>query len=260
MKCSRLRRLALLACTLVLARGGFPPPVDAGHQLSGHWVREDSTLTVRVGNNRLGRKWGDVLARAAADWSRSPVLDVQVVPGQSDPFACRMTNGLVEICAQNYGETAWIGITRYRIRGDVEDGHMLAASIKVNDYHHRNPAHNPQLANDEARQATMCHELGHALGLAHQRGHSCLYPDTTRIAVHPNRHDFEAIRQIYRHVDAAPPVDAVRAAESGGLFPEPPLPQMEPVNGDVFVQSAGDSSQVVTVIDWVEPTQSHGTH
>lgn len=253
MERSRLRRPTLLVCALLLTQVVFLSPVDAGNRLSLHWAREDANapLTVRVGNNRLGRKWGESLARAAADWSRSSVLDVRVVPGRSDPATCRMTEEQVEVCAQDYGKTAWIGITRYWILGDAEDGHILAASIKVNNYYHRTPAHHPRLVSDEARRATMCHELGHALGLAHQRGRSCLHPNAKRIVDHPNRHDFEEVKQIYRHADNPPPHQVVGVAEGGRALPDPPPPRSEPEDGNVFVQDLGDGTKVVTVIDWI---------
>jgi len=108
--------------------------------------------------NALTEDWQLTFALAMADWRDNDPHSVEIFDemGAPDPD-CSAPEGKVIVCNGNYGDTKW--------RGALESmsdnrGKLILAEAKLNDYY---------LANMEkgAWQWTMCHELGHALGLGH---------------------------------------------------------------------------------------------
>jgi predicted Zn-dependent protease len=65
-------------------------------------------------------------------------------------------NGAVNVCSGNYCPVGWRGNTKAL----VENGSLYAVTVRMNDY---------CLESDSAaqRRYTLCHEIGHAIGLAH---------------------------------------------------------------------------------------------
>jgi hypothetical protein len=228
--------------------------VQANHRFPRglHWAREENPFRLEFGNNGLGNAWSPGLNNAVNAWSRAKTLEARSVAGKAgNPKQCNLTPGRVEVCAANYGRTGWVGITRFRTRGE----HITAATIRLNDYYQSNPRQFPEISTAKARRATVCHEMGHTLGLAHGGGASfktsCMYIDASINIDHPNRHDIAEIDDIYRHTDGFTSADA-RAASVSAAVAEPPLPTGGPNRGDVFVENLGDGTQVVTVVDWLK--------
>lgn len=96
----------------------------------------------------------------------------------------------VNLYDANYGGTGWAGITYYSWDGNrnLIDGSVY---IQFNDYYSYNAA--------GYRQDT-CHEMGHALGLAHNSSTgSCLYYQilNSDSARYPNGDDFSMLANLY---------------------------------------------------------------
>jgi hypothetical protein len=109
----------------------------------------------------------------------------------------------VEVCNHRYGKTDWVGLTRIWI---TSDNHITQATSKLNDTYLNNPRRFPQYSNPVWRQGTLCHELGHTLGLAHQDEGSCMdnVSNPSSEDMRPNAHDHEQLEAIYgSHTDEA---------------------------------------------------------
>jgi hypothetical protein len=190
--------LAALAVLLLaagpLAQRAPAAPGDFGY----HWGRRDrGSLELRLGEN-LDAAWEGELRRAAAGWERSGVAELRVVRGAADPLACAETRGRVEVCNADYGATGWLGLTRVYYDAN---GHTTAATVRLND---RYFAPGGPYDDPGARRHTVCHELGHALGLGHTADGSCMNDAERAIFANPSPigSDFRALRRVYGHRDA----------------------------------------------------------
>mmetsp|Transcript_9388 Transcript_9388/g.28037 ORF Transcript_9388/g.28037 Transcript_9388/m.28037 type:complete len:241 (-) Transcript_9388:135-857(-) len=76
--------------------------------------------------------------------------------GTPDPF-CKAPDDKIAVCNGDYGETKWRGITESTMDGQDR---IFATTAKMNEFYLLNMG-------SGAWQYTMCHELGHTLGLAH---------------------------------------------------------------------------------------------
>lgn len=126
---------------------------------------------------------------AAFVWNYSTALDVgyrwwtQGCPGSH----------CVNIGDYDYGPTGWSGNTSYSFnvstREFLDDGSVW---ISLNDYY---------TYNEDGFMQTACHEMGHALGLAHNTylaGGSCLWYQTLNSGHrNPASGDYQVLEQIY---------------------------------------------------------------
>jgi hypothetical protein len=217
--------IVVLAFAASLAFAVFSSIASANHSWNGyHWSRTDNPLALNVGDNLSGL-WvrpfsyedpndnpaydltnADYLDTALSDWDQrdtSPVVRLTEVPGGTEPKKCRPTSGQVEVCNHGYGKTGWVGLTRI---WSTSDGHITQATSKLNDTYLNNPRRFPQYSNPVWRQGTLCHELGHTLGLAHQDENSCMdnVSNPSSEDMRPNAHDYEQLGAIYgSHTDNA---------------------------------------------------------
>jgi predicted Zn-dependent protease len=121
------------------------------------WART-GLLEIKVGNNATSI-WQPYLATAVSQWSASSVIDMVRVAGKSATAACGGVYGTVQICNSNYGANGWLGYTNVWTSG----GFVVQATVRLNDYYFANGKYGAT----EWRSATVCHELGHTLGLDH---------------------------------------------------------------------------------------------
>jgi hypothetical protein len=192
MRQAPLRRLfAVVVIASPLA--AIAPGAQATHSAGWHWRRASDPFTVRLVDSVTSR-WQDQVEAAAQEWSdRSGVLNVSMTTGATDGATrkeCPAPDGAVRICNADYGNTSWAAITRVVMTGD----HIVRAKIKLND------------RGAFAYRALACHEIGHALGLAHRKPSettSCMTPSVMRSQRHPDRHDIGKIARIYEHSDGA---------------------------------------------------------
>ncbi len=150
--------LALSLGLVVATFAAAPAAALPTQSWNGYKWSRTGLLEIKVGNN-LTSIWQPYLATAASQWSASPVIDFATVAGKSPTAACGGVFGTVQICNSNYGANGWLGYTNVWTSG----GFVVQATIRLNDYYFGNGKYNAT----EWRSATVCHELGHSLGLDH---------------------------------------------------------------------------------------------
>lgn len=108
----------------------------------------------------VSRQWDLYLVTTVSDWSKSTVLDLTEVAGQSTSKRCRATAGRVEVCNAAYGSNGWLGIASRSANGS----HITQGTVKLNDTYFNMAQYNTPAW----RNLVSCQEVGHTLGLDHQ--------------------------------------------------------------------------------------------
>ena len=243
------------AALLVAAAAAFSAlPASANHSWNGyHWARTANPFTIKLGDNVSGL-WEGMLQTASSDWSKSNVLDTQIVGGGAKPRSCRPTSGRVEVCSANYGNTGWLGVAQIWITGGT---HITQGTVKNNDYYFGNSSY--QYNNTAEMQHVICQEIGHTFGLDHQDEsgislNTCMdyYHNTSASdtkSTHPNQHDYDELATIYAHADSFTSIGV-----STGFLPDA-VPSFAPAtrrNDSTYVDDLGGGRRLVTYVIWVD--------
>ena len=202
-----MKRKGLVIALSVLALLALPLTVGATNAWSKyHWERTtDIPLALSFGDNTgssaLSPLWSAHLTSANADWNASAVLSNTVEPGRATSTdTCTPAAGYVEVCAQDYGESGWLGVAGIWVtRG--KDKHITRGYVKLNDFYHAQSPYNT----DDWRQLVTCQEVGHIFGLAHQDESftnanlgTCMdYTSDPTGNTQPNAHDYDQLLAIY---------------------------------------------------------------
>jgi hypothetical protein len=220
---------------------------------SFHWARKRPQFTLKVGDNVSG-DWNTYLRKALKNWNENDTVTLDKVGGGTNPQECRPTKGRVEVCNWQYGtQTGWLGLTRlyFNDRGD----HIEEVTVQLNDSFLY--ASNSKYNSNAARRHTICHELGHSMGLeGHVENRSCMNDNEDAIFnnVTPIRKDFRELEQIYSHKDGETTVSSASVTGEDVVAPAslPPLPSEEAAGETVTVQKLDDGRTVVTFITWAQ--------
>ena len=168
-----------------------------------HHERTANPFMVNLGDNVTG-VWDGLLTNVSTDWTVSDVLDTPVVVGI--PSGCDRDNkvlGTVQVCNVNPGKNGWLGLASVDLDAAL---HILAGTALVNDSYFDDPD-SDIYDDDNARRHVLCQEVGHILGLDHQKSPkrwSCMNDNFGLFHsgfVSPNVHDYETLEGIYGHVD-----------------------------------------------------------
>ncbi len=240
--------LTLLAIALVVV----PATVSiAGTSAANyHWARTQSKFTLEVGDNVSGN-WDRLLRRTLADWNKNDTVTLHKVSGQTNPKQCRPVTGRVEVCNWNYGTgTGWLGLTQLYL----DRGHIEAATVQMNDSY-LNARRNKYNTND-ARRHTLCHELGHTIGLDHVDTRSCM--DNSEDAIFNNlkpiHRDFRELKRIYEHRDDETTVSSASVTSDTIVAPSslPARPFGRDTTETMTIQTLDDGREVITFITWAK--------
>ncbi len=220
---------------------------------SYHWARKRSQFTLKVGDNVSG-DWNTYLRRAMTDWNKNDTVTLDKVAGQTNPQECKPNKGRVEVCSWPYGtQEGWLGLTRlyFNNQGD----HIDAVTVQLNDSFLYAP--NSRYNSNAARRHTICHELGHSMGLeGHRDNRSCMN-DSQYAVFHyitPIRSDFRELRRIYSHKDDETTISSASVTSEGFVAPVsiPSVPSEGADNETVTVQKLDNGGTVVTFITWAK--------
>jgi hypothetical protein len=243
--------ITLLAASLVLGDLGIglwhTPIATAQSAVPYHWARTRPHFRLRVGNNVKG-DWNRYLRGALDEWNQGDTVTLIEVDGATDPQFCDPVSGTVQVCDWWYGtQTGWLGLTRlyFNNRGD----HIDAATVQLNNSFMYAP--NSPYNTDAARRHTICHELGHTLGLDHIDATSCVNDSQYAVFnyVTPTNGDFRQLRRIYEHVDDTRTVARAQDADLnlfGSTWPEPDSEE------DVMALPLDAETSVLTFVIWAD--------
>jgi hypothetical protein len=271
-----LKKLVCLAAVLGVAAVVMVTQASANHSWGGyHWSRTTNPFTLKLGDNVSGA-WDAMLATASSDWSKSTVLDTQIVSGRARPKSCRPTSGRVEVCSANYGNTGWLGVAQIWITGGT---HLTQGTVKNNDYYFGSSSYR---YNTAEMQHVICQEIGHTFGLDHQDEsgaslNTCMdyYHNTSASdtkSTHPNAGDYDELLCIYDpasngktltsgshtckgtgHLDSASTVGAKAGSLPDAVPSFSPASQVRP---SLYVDNLPNGDRLVTWVIWVD--RAHG--
>lgn len=167
---------------------------------SYHWARQQTPFTLQTGNNMSG-SWNSLLRQAISEWNKGDVVDLNEVAGESGAQNCAARDGTVQVCNFKYGtQEGWLGLTRLFFN-DAGD-HVDSATVQMNDSFFDQSG--GQYNSDAARRHTICHEMGHAIGLDHVDTTSCMNNSQYAVFnyVSPINKDYKELARIYQHKDS----------------------------------------------------------
>lgn len=155
-----------------------PARASADEQSIGHFAGRPGERRVVDVVDHTGPAWP---VRAAAQaWNRSSSVTYRYAAGCADATRC------VQVWEGRYGQTGWKGLTTTYT--DRSGTFAAPTVVKLNDSYPSTPPD---------RRATVCQELGHALGLGHSASAtSCM--NETAPATTPDAGDFARLDAIYR--------------------------------------------------------------
>lgn len=219
------------AALLLTAACTGPAAATLNQSWNGWRWSRTGNLELKVGNN-LSAAWQPFLSAAISQWNADPVIDFVSMPGNgSSGTACNATYGTIQVCNASYGFNGWLGYAYVW----TSASRIVQATIKLNDSYFAAARYNK----DSWRAMTMCHELGHTLGLNHADNTrtnanigSCLDltndPSGYALAngplanMQPGANDFQWLQTIYATTDTSQlPSTRVTVAGSALAVPEP---------------------------------------
>ena len=219
-----------------------------------HWATKQSHFRLRVGDDVDG-DWDAYLRAAPDDWNQNETAKLVEVDGSTNPQHCQPVSGTVQVCDWWYGtQTGWLGLTQlyFNASGD----HIDAATVQLNDSFLYAP--NSPYNSDAARRHTICHELGHTIGLNHVMTASCMNNSQEAVFqnVTPIDEDFRDLRRIYERQDTTQTV-AQAAGDDLSLFAPPSSSEWDSEE-DVMALPLDEGTTVVTFITWADELLPEG--
>jgi hypothetical protein len=142
----------------------------------------------------------DKLSPSVKDRTSDSLYDVPVEvaewAGLGTPIQPGMADKKGEITVKEASNIFWLGLARIFID---DAGHITKGEVQLNT---RLLAGYPNAK--DATEHVLCQELGHVLGLDHQRGSDSCMDDTAPLGsvTSPNGHDKVELKSIYSHDDA----------------------------------------------------------
>jgi hypothetical protein len=208
-----VQRLIIAFC--LLATIGVPLasvlPSSASSTNGYRWAVKQTPFTVMAGENLTG-EWSGIMQTAVNAWDKNDTVTIKRVAGSTGAQTCSPTTGRIEICNWNYGtQEGWLGLTRLYF--DDRGNRIEAATLQLNDsfFNQRNGQYNDY----DARLHTMCHEMGHTIGLDHVDTTSCMNDSQYAVFnyVKPISSDFRDLQRIYKQKDSYTTVDGKQKKE-----------------------------------------------
>jgi len=147
--------------------------------------------------NALDEAWQEEFVLAVSDWENgSPDALTLTTRQVAFDSKCTPVDGRMKVCNGNYGDTGWLGINE--IVAYERNNIIIHSVAKMNEYYLLN-------ANQDERQYTMCHEIGHGFGLPHtdenfynrDLGNCMDYTKKPQNNLHPDDTNYARLASLY---------------------------------------------------------------
>jgi hypothetical protein len=251
--------LILAVAAAVLAAGVWQAaPTEANNKWSGyHWERAANPFAVELIDSVSG-DWDGALGAVSADWTASSVLDMPLASALLDG-TCDPVVGQVRACNGEYGQNGWLGLATISIL----DSHIQWGTAQVNDSYFNTATYDDA----NAKQHVLCQEVGHTLGLGHDKKNASCMNDRFGLFsasyVSPSGHDYDMLAKIHSHLDGSgggddgggggkPPWAGGPGGRSGQGAANALPPGAGPRDGDVFERHLSDGSTLITFVTWID--------
>lgn len=167
-------------------------PSDGSHQWGPfHWSKPSGEERKIIIRDSTTGSWATKLPNAISDWGASSkfrFVKQQAATDTTTRSNCAFPDsyGRVHVCNYDY---PWGDAGRADIRVNSAN-HIQKGWAKLNND-----------TPDADRRSTICHELGHTLGLDHRGAtSSCMYGEADAFPVNPDQHDYEQlVNQTHSH-------------------------------------------------------------
>ena len=145
--------------------------------------------------NALSKDWESIFQETISKWDDGDPDALNLLTIKEPPdSACAPIPGTIKICNGNYGDQTWLGLSTVVLRNGV----IKNSVVRMNDYF-------LNMATEDQRRYSMCHEFGHACGLPHvdedyynEDSGSCLdYTVRPENNLSPGRYNFNLLAQLY---------------------------------------------------------------
>ncbi len=301
----RAQRCGVLAAAIGLVLVALPAAASAAHQMTLsngapiHWKSNSPSTALRsisvfdnLTNSTAGQRWRSFLSTDRANWDNAMYLTLTAAGAlSSDSYNCPISTKGVVVCNwNNYnglgnGGDLYAGLAEYVVI--YSTGHVSSVRARLDDensgmnYAGQTCVETGNVAGpcQVAAHSAQCQELGHAWGLDHIAGDTCMgagYFASSAFQVAPNAHDYDRIRATHAHIDggataaslSAARVRAAQAVDHGqdrtAIDPPPPGDcRRKKVKENLFVErvcgpEAKGSADLIRIIDVLPPKTTAG--
>lgn len=210
----RRSRVVLAAC-LLLAATAVGTPGRAHHSWANyHWTRtaNPAVLPYKANVGVNADVWTTLVPKVFNEWGNV----YQYKPGTFDVFNFKAvtTGNKITVNIADYGANGWFGSSTIKVSAIT--GHIVSGTVNINEFYFVGVNNTAR-----ARGHVLCQEIGHVLGLEHNRlpqifGTSCMNDSSATLNSPqyrtPNYHDAEQLNSLYSHLDQS---------NQGGGYPSP---------------------------------------
>jgi hypothetical protein len=168
--------------------------INSGSNLP-KWNNDGSGLELEI-LNALDDTWQVAFSLTVADWDfgNPDALTLRSQRVDYDP-ECTSVDGTLKVCNGDYGDTKWRGINQV-VTDD--SGYITASSARMNEFYLQHDT-------EDAKQYTICHEIGHGFGLPHtdedfdneDLGNCMDYTNNWDVNKHPDETNYEFLLGLY---------------------------------------------------------------
>lgn len=171
---------------------------------------EGNGLTLQIANNLAsGSDWDYYFRTYVEEWDNGTpdAVTLKIRNTTYDP-ECHGVARAMKVCNGNYGPTGWNGVNQVLLK----DGYIVSSIAKMNDYYLEGTT-------EAQKKYTMCHELGHGLGLGHSDesfrnsdlGNCMDYTNNPENNLHPDDYNYLILEELYGSVSGSGQVTESRS-------------------------------------------------
>lgn len=152
-----------------------------------HWPRASNPIEIQVVSH-LSPEYEKLLPIVLKEWEESGLV---IFHYEGTVNSCKSMDGYILVYDDNFGDIAWYGLATV---WTINKEYIYKGTIQLNSFYSK-------MINPAAKQHVLCQEVGHILGLSHQKeSDSCMNDEsdlTNENYMHPNLNDYYELSRIY---------------------------------------------------------------